>query len=133
VTKIEKKISGVMKPVSAGKRLVTAVVAGGLLVGVAGGDNHSVLSGSGKSAGKSATSASASAKRDPDRIYANHDKGADPNIKNFDTVQEYRDYYALTKKWGLKQTPDWLEICNQVNVPALRKVGLAPQKDLQNR
>ena len=133
MTKIEKKISGVMKPVSAGKRLVTAVVACGLLVGVSGCDNHSVLSGSGKSVGKSSTSASASAGRDPDRIYANHDKGADLNIKNFDTVQEYRDYYALTKKWGLKQTADWLEICNQVNVPALRKVGFDPQKDLQNR
>ncbi|MCZ0211859.1 hypothetical protein OZK63_41615, partial [Streptomyces sp. UMAF16] len=57
----------------------------------------------------------------------------DPNIKNFDTVQEYRDYYALTKKWGLKQTADWLEICNQVNVPAMRTIGFDPQKDLENR
>ena len=120
-----------MKPVSTGKRLVTAVVMCGLLVGVSGCESHSVLSG--KSVGKSSTSASASAGRDPDRIYANHDKGADPNIKNFDTVQEYRDYYALTKKWGLKQTADWLEICNQVNVPAMRTIGFDPQKDLENR
>ena len=63
-----------MKPVSAGKRLVTAVVMCGLLVGVSGCESHSVLSG--KSVGKSSTSASASAGRDPDRIYANHDKGA---------------------------------------------------------
>ena len=68
-----------MKPVSTGKRLVTAVVMCGLLVGVSGCESHSVLSG--KSVGKSSTSASASAGRDPDRIYANHDKGADPNIK----------------------------------------------------
>ena len=134
MTKIEKKISGVMKPVSAGKRLVTAVVACGLLVGVSGCDNHSVLSGSGKSAGKSATSASASAgQRDPDRIYANHDKGVDPKIKHFDSPEAYDEYTAVLGKWGVKQTPDWLKICNQVNVPALRKVGFDPQKDLQNR
>ena len=120
-----------MGSVSMGKRLVTAAVMCGLLVGVSGCESHSVLSG--KSVGKSSTSASASAGRDPDRIYANHDKGADPNIKNFDTVQEYRDYYALTKKWGLKQTADWLEICNQVNVPAMRTIGFDPQKDLENR
>ena len=120
-----------MGSVSMGKRLVTAAVMCGLLVGVSGCESHSVLSG--KSVGKSSTSASASAGRDPDRIYANQDKGADPNIKNFDTVQEYRDYYALTKKWGLKQTADWLEICNQVNVPAMRTIGFDPQKDLENR
>jgi len=33
----------------------------------------------------------------------------------------------------VRQTPDWLEICNQVNVPALRKIGFDPQKDLKNR
>ena len=96
MTKIEKKISGVMKPVSAGKRLVTAVVACGLLVGVSGCDNHSVLSGSGKSVGKSATSASASAgQRDPDRIYANHDKGVDPKIKHFDSPEAFDEYLSL--------------------------------------
>ena len=123
-----------MKPVSAGKRLVTAVVACGLLVGVSGCDNHSVLSGSGKSVGKSSTSASASAgQRDPDRIYANHDKGVDPKIKHFDSPEAFDEYYAVLGKWGVRQTPDWLEICNQVNVPALRKIGFDPQKDLKNR
>ena len=121
-----------MKPVSTGKRLVTAVVMCGLLVGVSGCESHSVLSG--KSVGKSSVSASASAEqRDPNRIYAKHDKGADPNVKHFGSAQAYDDFEAVLEKWGLKQTPDWLEICNQVNVPALRKVGLDPQKDLQNR
>ena len=133
VTKIEKKISGVMKPVSAGKRLVTAVVMCGLLVGVSGCDNHSVLSGSGKSVGKSSTSASASEERDPNRIYANHDKGVDPKIKHFDSPEAYDEYTAVLGKWGVRQTPDWLEICNQVNVPAMRTIGFDPQKDLQNR
>lgn len=33
----------------------------------------------------------------------------------------------------MKQTSDWLEICNQVNVPALREVGFDPQKHLDRR
>ena len=85
-----------MGSVSMGKRLVTAVVMCGLLVGVSGCDNHSVLSGSGKSVGKSSTSASASAgQRDPDRIYANHDKGVDPKIKHFDSPEAFDEYYAV--------------------------------------
>ena len=123
-----------MESVTTVKRLVSAVVACGLLVGVSGCESHSVLSGSGKSVGKSSVSASVSAgQRDPDRIYAKHDKGVDPSIEDFNSPQEYRDYRALMEKWGAKQTPDWLEICNQVNVPAMRKIGFDPQKDLQNR
>ena len=82
-----------MGSVSMGKRLVTAAVMCGLLVGVSGCESHSVLSG--KSVGKSSTSASASAGRDPDRIYANHDKGVDPKIKHFDSPEAFDEYYAV--------------------------------------
>lgn len=125
-----------MTSATVGKRLVTAAVMCGLLVGVSGCESHSVLSGSGQPVDKSSVSASANAgRRDPDRIYANHDKGVPPDQTMGDVKgsEDFNRNLKIYEKWGVKQTSEWLEICNQVNVPVLRKVGLDPQKDLQNR
>lgn len=125
-----------MTSATVGKRLVTAAVMCGLLVGVSGCESHSVLSGSGQPVDKSSVSASANAgRRDPDRIYANHDKGVPPDQTMGDVKgsEDFNRNLKIYEKWGVKQTSEWLEICNQVNVPVLRKVGVDPQKDLQNR
>lgn len=81
------------------------------------------------------TNPSSITQRDSNRIHANHTEGVDPDAgtKGFESGDKFDDYYAQLEKWGVKQTPDWLKICNQVNVPALRKVGFDPQKDLENR
>ena len=114
---------------SHGKKLTAIALACTVLVGLSGCNNQSVLS--------SSTSASSptSKQQDSDRIHANHTEGADPDggYKEYKSRDEFRKRAAVLRKWGLKQTPDWLKICNQVNVPAMRKVGFDPQKDLQNR
>lgn len=114
---------------SKGTKLTAAALACTALVGLSGCNNQSVLSES------TTASSSTSKQNDPDRIHANHTEGADPDggLGGFNSDKEYDDYRALIRKWGIKQTPDWLAICNQVNVPALRKVGFDPQKDLDNR
>ena len=67
-------------------------------------------------------------------IHANHDRGAEPGVTfgDFDDkgLQDYSDEFM---EWGLKQTPDWLEICNTINKAELRKLGIDPQKDLLQR
>ncbi len=114
---------------SPGKKLTAVAFVCAVLGGLSGCDNQSVLN------DNTSASWSSSSQRNPDHIYANHTEGADPDggLGGFKSAQEYDDYKALSKKWGVKQTPDWLAICNQVNVSALRKVGFDPQKDLENR
>lgn len=67
-------------------------------------------------------------------IHANHDRGAEPGVTFGDVddkgLQDYSDEFM---EWGLKQTPDWLEICNTINKAELRKLGIDPQKDLLQR
>ena len=68
-------------------------------------------------------------------IHANHDRGVDPKLTLGDINGE-EDLDAYDKEileWGLQQTPDWLEICNTINKRELRKLGIDPQKDLQQR
>mgnify|MGYP001507756593 FL=1 len=123
-----------MTSATVGKRLVTAAVMCGLLVGVSGCESHSVLSGSGQPVDKSSVSASANAgRRDPDRIYANHDKGVPPDQTMGDVKgsEDFNRNLKIYEKWGVKQTSEWLEICNQVIVPVLRKGRGDPQKELQ--
>ena len=112
-----------------GRKLTAVALACTVLVGLSGCNNQSVLSTS------TSASSSSSKQSDPDRIHANHDQGVDPDAgtKGIGVGEEFNDYFAQLEKWGVKQTPDWLEICNQVNVPALRRVGFDPQKDLENR
>ena len=67
-------------------------------------------------------------------IHANHNRGADPNIRVGQVDQKgLEDYTDELTDWGLQQTPDWLEICNTINKHELRKLGIDPQKDLQQR
>ena len=67
-------------------------------------------------------------------IHANHNRGADPNIRVGQVDQKgLEDYTDELTDWGLQQTPDWLEICNTINKHELRKLGIDPQKDLLNR
>ena len=112
-----------------GTKFTALALACTVLVGLSGCNNQSVLSSS------TSASSSISKQQDVDRIHANHTEGADPDggYKDYKTHEEFQKRVAVLRKWGLKQTPDWLEICNQVNVPALRKVGFDPQKDLLNR
>ena len=118
-----------LRPPLQGRKLTAVALVCTVLVGLSGCNNQSVLSTS------TSASSSSSSQRDPDRIYANHTEGVDPDagIRGFKSHQEVDDYRALLRKWGLKQTPDWLAVCNQVNVPALRRVGFDPQKDLDRR
>ena len=114
---------------SPGKKLTAVAFVCTVLGGLAGCDNQSVLN------NNTSASWSSSSQRNPDHIYANHTEGADPDktmgdLKPGDGIKEYMD---LSRKWGLKQTPDWLAVCNQVNVSALRRVGFDPQKGLENR
>lgn len=114
------------------ERAIYVVVFIGLILCLVGCGRQSVYS-----EGISASTAAAGVpvQSDPDRIHANHDHGADPNagVHGFKSEQEYYDYRALIRQWGIKHIPDWLAICNQVNVPALRRVGFDPQKDLDRR
>ena len=114
---------------SPGKKLTAVAFVCAVLGGLSGCDNQSVLN------NNTSASWSSSSQRNPDHIYANHTEGADPDktmgdLKPGDGIKEYMD---LSRKWGLKQTPDWLAVCNQVNVSALRRVGFDPQKGLENR
>ena len=67
-------------------------------------------------------------------IHANHNRGTDPGTTFGDVddkgLQDYTDEFI---EWGLKQTPDWLEIRNTINKRELRKLGIDPQKDLLQR
>ena len=112
-----------------GKKLTAVALACTVLVGLSGCNNQLVLNSSTKS------NSSSSKQQGSDRIHANHTEGADPDggYKEYKSRDEFRKRAAVLRKWGLKQTPDWLAICNQVNVPAMRKVGFDPQKDLLNR
>lgn len=113
-----------------GKKLAAVALACAVLVGLSGCNNRSVLN---SASGVSASSSSS--QRDLDRIYANHTEGADPDggYKDYKSREEFRKRVAVLNKWGVKQTSDWLAICNQVNVQAMREVGFDPQKDLLNR
>ena len=68
-------------------------------------------------------------------IHANHDRGAKPGVTigELKTQAERDAYDDEFIEWGLQQTPDWLEICNTINKRELRKLGIDPQKDLQQR
>ena len=112
-----------------GTKFTALALACTVLVGLSGCNNQSVLSEG------ATTSSSTTEQQDPDWIHANHAKGVDPDggDKDYKSREEFRKRVALLNKWGVKQTSDWLAICNQVNVPAMRKVGFDPQKDLQNR
>lgn len=114
------------------ERAIYVVVFIGLILCLVGCGRQSVYS---EGIRASTAAAGVPVQSDPDRIHANHDHGADPNagVHGFKSEQEYYDYRALIRQWGLKQIPDWLAVCNQVNVPALRRVGFDPQKDLDNR
>ena len=114
---------------SPGKKLTAVAFVCTVLGGLAGCDNQSVLN------NNTSASWSSSSQRNPDHIYANHTEGVEPD-QSWDSVKTGEDVdrnLAIYRKWGLKQTSDWLAICNQVNVSALRKVGFDPQKDLLNR
>ena len=68
-------------------------------------------------------------------IHANHNRGAKPG-KTYGDAKSLEEVHAYEKEfmeWGLKQTPDWLEICNTINKRELRKLGIDPQKDLLQR
>ena len=68
-------------------------------------------------------------------IHANHNRGAEPG-KTYGDAKSLEEVHAYEKEfieWGLKQTPDWLEICNTINKRELRKFGIDPQKDLLDR
>ena len=68
-------------------------------------------------------------------IHANHNRGAEPG-KTYGDAKSLEEVHAYEKEfmeWGLKQTPDWLEICNTINKHELGKLGVDPQKDLLQR
>ena len=111
------------------KKLVAASLVSLCVIGLAGCGEDSIY------AIESLTSSPTTAQRDPNHIYANHDKGIDPDIdpKEMNTQEKFDRLMAIYEKGGVKQTTDWLAICNQVNVPALRKMGFDPQRDLNNR
>ena len=113
-----------------GRKLTAIALACTVLVGLSGCNNESVLS-----SGTSGSASSSTSQRDPDRIYANHTEGVDPDSKMEGLTPDggFKEFMDIYRKWGVKQTPDWLAICNQVNVPALRRVGFDPQKDLDMR
>lgn len=119
------------------QRVSALLVACGVLVGVAGCGEPVAKNATGTSnENNSAPSiGSPTQQRDPDRIYANHTEGVDPHeeVRDLQSMEDYREGLATFEKWGVQQTPDWLEICNQVNVPGLRKAGFDPQKNLDNR
>lgn len=112
-----------------GKKLAAAALVCTVLVGLSGCNNQSVLG------SNTSSSSSSSKQQDPDWIHANHTEGVDPDggYKDYKSREEFRERAEALKRWGVKQTPDWLAICNKVNVPAMRKVGFNPQKDLENR
>lgn len=121
-----------------GRRVSALFVACGVLVGVAGCGEPVAKNAAGTSNENSNAAVSSSTQqRDPDRIYANHTEGIEPSsgdgIPRVTSKEDFDKQKEKVKKWGVKQTPDWLEICNQVNVPALREVGFDPQKDMENR
>ena len=118
-----------LRPPLQGRKLTAVALVCTVLVGLSGCNNQSVLSTS------TSASSSSSSQRDPDRIYANHTEGVDPDSKMEDLTPDggFKEFMDIYRKWGVKQTPDWLAVCNQVNVPALRRVGFDPQKDLDNR
>lgn len=119
------------------ERALYVVMFIGLILCLVGCDGQSIYSeGSGSTSAVAGSSTqSSSAEPGTERIHANHDQGVDADLSAEDlrdpkTRDQYREIF---KKWGVKQTPDWLAVCNQVNVPALRKYGIDPQKDLGNR
>lgn len=68
-------------------------------------------------------------------IHANHDEGV--KLEDVDNYRMSRDEIRAMQerleKWGVEQTPEWLEICNAINRKALRKLRFNPQRDLWNR
>lgn len=87
-----------------GRRVSALFVACGVLVGVAGCGEPVAKNATGTTSENSNAAASSSTQqRDPDRIYANHTEGADPEKWrnwDFDSPEEMREQKALYEKWG---------------------------------
>lgn len=83
----------------------------------------------------SASSSSTTVQRDPNKVYPKHDKGIEPDTdpEDINTEEKFDRLMKIYDKWGAKQTPDWIAICNAANIPEMRKMGFDPQNDLQDR